>query len=57
MNGALAGMEIVTIELFLLENEIDGASFCELTEQEIKSMIKPIGVVKRILRLQNTVSW
>ena len=38
------------------ENEIDGASFLELTETDIKEIVKPLGIVKKILRLKRKVS-
>ena len=34
------------------ENYIDGKEFNELSEAEIKAMVPPIGMAKRILRLQ-----
>ena len=34
------------------ENEIDGSAFMDLTEADIKQLIKPLGAVKKILRLQ-----
>ena len=43
---------ILVISAFSKDNEIDGPAFCELTEEEIKQMVKPLGVVKRIIRLQ-----
>ncbi len=30
---------------------VDGAAFVELTEDDVKTMIKPLGQVKRVLRL------
>lgn len=40
----------------MLENEIDGVIFCELSEADIKAIVKPLGIVKKIVRLQkNTV--
>lgn len=38
-----------------IENEIDGSAFMELTEADIKQLIKPIGVVKKIIRLQKSL--
>ena len=35
------------------ENYVDGESFLSLTEQDIKDMIPPIGIVKKILKLQH----
>ena len=34
------------------ENEIDGAAFFDLTENDVKEMIKPLGQVKKIIRIQ-----
>ena len=34
-----------------LEDQIDGEAFCELTEEDVKAIVKPLGVVKRITRL------
>ena len=31
---------------------IDGTAFDDLTEVDVKEMVKPIGVVKHIIRLQ-----
>ena len=38
------------------ENEIDGTSFVDLTESDIKSMVTKLGIVKKIQRLQLLVS-
>ena len=40
---------------FDLDNEIGGYSFSDLTESDFKSMIKPLGVVKKLLRLQKSI--
>ena len=37
--------------LYLVENYIDGAEFCYLSEKDVRDIIKPIGIVKKILRL------
>lgn len=34
------------------ENEIDGSAFLDLTEADVKELIKPLGTVKRIIRLK-----
>jgi hypothetical protein len=34
---------------------IDGESFMELTEVDIKELVKPLGVVKKIIRLLREV--
>jgi len=39
-----------TISL-ILENYIDGAEFLTLTEAEVKAMIPPIGLARKILKL------
>ena len=31
---------------------LEGATFLELTESEVKELVKAVGVVKRIMRLQ-----
>lgn len=36
----------------VLDNEIDGMAFLELTEEDVKGLVCKIGVVKLILRLQ-----
>ena len=35
-----------------LDNYIDGEAFISLTEQDIKGMVAPIGLVKKILKLR-----
>ena len=32
-----------------VENEIDGQCFLELTETDVKELVKPLGVVKKII--------
>ena len=39
-----------------LENEIDGTAFLELTETDIRGLVPKLGLVKKICRLQSTVS-
>lgn len=34
-----------------VENYIDGMEFTSLTEEEIKSLVPPIGLVKKIIKL------
>lgn len=34
------------------ENEIDQDAFTELNDDEIKGMVKPLGVVKKLIRLR-----
>ena len=41
---------MLTLVLFL-ENYIDGEEFLSLTESEIKSMVPPIGLTRKISRL------
>ena len=43
------------ILLYTSENQIDGESFLALTESDVKEMVKPIGVVKKIMKLQREV--
>ena len=35
------------------ENKIDGESFLELCEADVKEMVKPIGIIKKIMKLLN----
>lgn len=35
------------------ENKIDGESFRELYEADVKEMVKPVGVVKKIMKFQS----
>ena len=37
-------------------NKIDGARFLELTEADIKEIVKPLGIMKKILRLKKKAS-
>lgn len=39
-----------------IANEIDGRDFLELTENDVKELVKPLGQVKKIIRLQKTLS-
>ena len=43
--------------LFYSENEIDGDCFLELTESDIKGLVPKLGLVKKICRLQASVSF
>lgn len=43
------------IAIFYVDNEIDGTAFGELTEDDVKTIIKPLGVVKKIMRLQRSI--
>lgn len=43
--------------MFCVENEIDGQCFIELKESELKELVKPLGVVKKILRIQQQVNF
>ena len=40
---------------FFLENYIDGKEFLNLNEQEVRSMVLPIGLAKKILCLSKEV--
>lgn len=44
------------LHLCALENYVDGKDFGELTEEEIKTIVPPIGLRRKILRLQPKVS-
>ena len=34
---------------------VDGAAFVELTESDVKELVKALGLVKRIMRLQQQI--
>lgn len=36
---------------FLTDNQVDGECFLELSESDVKEIVKPLGIVKKILRL------
>lgn len=42
--------------LFQLDNEIDGEAFLDLSEKDVKEIVKPLGQVKKIMRLQSTLN-
>lgn len=42
--------------VFLLENYVDGTEFISLTADEIKAIVPPIGLVKKIMKLRQSVS-
>lgn len=42
---------------FLIDNEIDGTGFFDLTESDVKSMVSKLGIVKKICRLQTSVRY
>ena len=42
---------IVFMIYLILDNYIDGEEFISLSETEIKSMVPPIGLARKILRL------
>ena len=41
---------------FIVDEEIDGSGFLDLTECDIKSLVPKLGIVKKISRLQKLVS-
>ena len=43
--------------MLLLENYLDGTEFIALSEDEIKSMVPPLGLVKKIMKLQPSVRY
>lgn len=43
--------------VLISNSESDGTSFLELTESDIKCLVPKLGVVKKICRLQSSVSW
>ena len=40
---------------FVADNQIDGECFLELSESEVKELVKPLGIVKKILRILRKV--
>ena len=36
---------------------MDGIGFMDLTEEEVKGLVKRLGIVKRIMRLKREVSY
>lgn len=46
---------MITGYFLLSENQIDGESVLELTETDVKEMVKPIGIVKKVVKLQREV--
>lgn len=41
---------------FFTENQVDGESFLELAESDVKELVKPLGVVKKIVKLLREVN-
>ena len=41
----------MSLHVHILENFIDGAEFLTLTEADVKAMVPPLGLVKKIMRL------
>lgn len=46
---------IYKLTLLTLENEIDGACFLELTEEDIRSTVPKIGVIKKNKLIEATI--
>lgn len=42
---------VMTDVVSLLENYIDGSVFLTLTEGEVKAMVPPLGLVRKIMKL------
>ena len=38
-----------------IDESVDGAAFLDLTEKDVKTMVKPLGHIKRVLRLISTL--
>lgn len=56
---SLARETTTLYQLFLViytENEIDRESFLDMNEADFKAMVKPLGVVKKLVRLRAEVS-
>lgn len=43
---------ILSIYIVFIDNYIDGTEFLTLTEAEVKAMVPPIGLARKILRLR-----
>lgn len=43
------------LHLYSTENYVDGEAFMILTEEEIKKMVPPIGLVKKILKIRQVL--
>lgn len=48
---------LFVVEIIPPENQVDGESFLELREADVKEMVKPIGVVKKVMKLLRKVSF
>ena len=46
--------QVYVLTIFI-ENYVDGTEFVSLTESEVKAMVPPIGLVKKIMRLSSKV--
>ena len=44
------------LSVICLENEVDGMAFFDLSEGDIKAMIKPLGIVKKLIRLKKYIT-
>lgn len=51
MSVTLITCTIIMYIYFYVENLIDGKEFVALQENEVKDLIPPLGIVKKILRL------
>ena len=45
------GCQATNARFYLLDNYIDGTEFVALSEAEIKEMVPPIGLAKKIMKL------
>lgn len=50
-----AGIYSVSHVYTCTDNEIDGEAFLDLTEGDVKEIVKPLGQVKKIMRLQTAL--
>ena len=48
-------VHVTTLADILPDNYIDGKEFCKLTEAEVKAMVPPIGLAKKIVHLISKV--
>ena len=55
--GSMAALLIHSLSTLTTDGEIDGQSFLELTEPELRELLNPfkLGVLKKVIRLQKEV--
>ena len=45
-------LKLKVVHYYTTENEIDGSAFLELSEDDVRTLVPKLGVVKKICRLQ-----